>query len=200
MAKCAKCGTTIKNIYYVDGKPYGSECFKSVMGDKRVIEGQKYDKIRAEKLAELKAKRELKYLEELENNKLRSEIAIECLKLKKMNKITNEYKLFLYKKAFDLYEKEGSFDNSFECAVRQYLITTNKDNDTYYRMYLDLIEDTTAIEEVNDLYMYGHTDNITEMAEAKIEELKTKYDYTIEVINETEITKIGDTTIQIREL
>lgn len=41
MAICNKCGATIKHVYNVDGKDYGSECYKAVMGIKRQYEAKK---------------------------------------------------------------------------------------------------------------------------------------------------------------
>ena len=38
MTRCARCGKRLREVYYVNGKPYGSECAKMRgYSDKKVI-------------------------------------------------------------------------------------------------------------------------------------------------------------------
>jgi hypothetical protein len=48
---CTKCGTTIKNIILIGGKPYGTECAETVLGIKQLpswFKGGDWDKAKAE--------------------------------------------------------------------------------------------------------------------------------------------------------
>lgn len=179
--KCSKCGTTIKNVYYVDGKPYGCECFKSVLNDVRKVEAKKHNELREVKLAELKAKKELEFIKELEENKARSIVGIEMLKTKNMKRITNQYKLNMYNEILEQFKEYGSLNNYYECKLRELFLITKKDNITYYNMYFEISSDEELINIIPNLYNYNS--DLEDIVKEKIEDLKSKYDMTI-MINE----------------
>lgn len=199
MAKCAKCGTTIKNVYYVDGKGYGCECFKSALNEKRIIEGKKYQQLREEKTQQLQHDKELKYIAELDNNKVKAEIIIEVLKSKNINKITNEYKLKMYNEIIESYNNKGSLNNYLIGVAMNKLITTKKDLKIFYSMYLESLNDELLIDEIYNFSKYWY-EGIEEEIINKLEYLKNNYTVRIEIYNDIQCEYINNIMINEIEL
>lgn len=197
--KCTKCGVTIKNVYYVDGKPYGVECFKTVLGMKREKQAkEEYTKYQ-ENLQKLRDKREQEYLKQLESNKTWADIIIEVLRSKNMKNIKNEYKLNLYNDTIEFYNEYNSLDNDLIGACNNYLITTKKDRQLFNRMLLESYTDDELIENINNMFLYNY-DGIEEELNNKFEYLINKYEYTIEEYQYDKVYKINDTIIREMEI
>ncbi|HEY5587717.1 MAG TPA: hypothetical protein VIK86_02040 [Candidatus Paceibacterota bacterium] len=146
MCKCAKCGTYIKNIYYLDGKKYGSECYKNLVTESYKIKSEKLEiirKINIEKKQELK---QLQELEELRKNKSQSIAIIEMLKIKNMKRVKNEYKLKMYDTILKEYEELGSLDNYLISKALDLFLTTDKDRLTFYLMWFEISEGEEKVE------------------------------------------------------
>ena len=106
MTQCTKCGTPIKNIIMIEGKPYGTECATTVLGIRQLpswFKGGDWNKAKAK--YDLDAK---KYATDLENA------------LSKMNEYWDEWQM-LSKIATRAYRMDNDWLHNFIVSIIEQL-------------------------------------------------------------------------------